>query len=161
MNLNRHMRSVSYMLGCMALLIGLPHTFASPGPSHPSVTIHVAEQFDGHIPREFARGLHARQLPLFMDEFVVHDDQIFDVSWTPPEQGLPSGVVVLFEYRHPHLGEPSTMSIEYEGDVLHPQIARFIVPRTDVARWGPVTAWRVRIRHTGRTIAQQASTNWK
>ena len=155
------MRSAIFALWGTVLLscaMGVPQTAHAATRTR---IVSVTEHFEGEIPHEFGRGIQSRRLPLFMDEVEIEGEQVFQVYWKPPERGLPPGAVVVFEYRHPRLREISSMSIAYDEEVRQDQIARFIVPRKDVGRWGRVTAWRVRILLNQRLLAQQTSETWR
>lgn len=161
MNMSRHTRSAIVALWGTVLLacaMGVPKTAHAATLTR---IVSVTERFEGEIPQEFGRGVQFRRLPLFMDEVEIEGEQVFQVYWQPPERGLPHGAVVVFEYRHPRLRKISSMSIEYDKEVRQDQIARFIVPRNDVGRWGRVTAWRVRILLNQRMLAQQTSDTWR
>ncbi len=162
MNVKRHMRSGCYlMIWGAGLLLCLPGPLNTAEAGNRTTIINVTERFEGRMPRDFGRGVQSRRLPLFMNELEVGEEHIFEVLWRPRAQGVPPGILVHFEYRHPLRRGISKMSIEYDTEVREDQIARFIVPREDVDRWGRVTAWRIRILRDDRLLAQQTSETWK
>ncbi len=155
------MQLIFHIILGAGLLLCMPSAWAESRQAERPVILNITERREGYIPSEFGRGALSRRMPLFMDELDVPEAHIFEALWRPPDGGMPAGVVVLFEYRQPHEEGVSRMFVEYNEEVFKDQIARFVLPGESVRRSGPVTAWRLRIMHSGRTLVQHVAETWR
>lgn len=103
---------------------------------------------------------HAWPERLVSNDYETAVKEVFKVYWTAGEEGLPAGTLVLFEYRQKLSPLIRTLFIRYPFEVKGERCAEFEIGRDALRARGRVVAWRARVTHGGRVLAEQASAEW-
>ncbi|MFH0953414.1 MAG: hypothetical protein V1873_03695 [Verrucomicrobiota bacterium] len=87
--------------------------------------------------------------------------EVYTVYWLPPSRGTPSGTLVTFEYRQERSPDIKFLYIKYPFLAQGERKATFEIAENARRVGGGVTAWRVRVVHGGRLLAEQTSDTWR
>lgn len=85
----------------------------------------------------------------------------FFVDWRTGEGRLPAGVLVTFEFQMERSPRIRTLFIQYPFEVQGRRRATFEVAESVTRQGGRVEAWRVRVVHQGRRLAEKTSESWR
>lgn len=87
--------------------------------------------------------------------------EVYTVLWLPPRDGTPPGTLVTFEYRQKSAPSTKFLFIRYPFAAQGERRAVFEIARDARRVGGPVTAWRARVVHSGRLLAELTSDTWR
>ena len=87
--------------------------------------------------------------------------EVYTVLWLPPRDGTAPGTMVTFEYRQERAPSPKFLFIRYPFVAQGERKAVFEIARDARRVGGPVTAWRARVVHSGRLLAELTSDTWR
>lgn len=137
-------------------------SFPAAGQTTPAYRIdRVETRLEGSATRPLARGLQPRQMPKFMNEAPAIGPYVVDVHWIAPARNTSPDLSVLLEFRQQYTDRIQRKTVNYDQPLTGEQMTRFMVTGAELDRYGPVTAWRVRLVRARRLLAEQASDMWR
>jgi hypothetical protein len=144
-----------FLLASIALACVSPQGIANAS----SIQIQKVTRADGSLPADQV-GLH---LPKFFESEFVDLGEEYKVLWSPGSGVAADTVVVRFEYLQRRAREPQSLEVKYPFDVKERRTTTFSVSKKAYRQGGEITAWRVRILHHGKVVAEQVwpSRAWK
>jgi hypothetical protein len=145
----------------MANLISMAASTTADAKTQNRVRIlRVEHVLDAGAATAWDASLMSSRLPKFADAAAFSPREVFSVSWEPTF-AAPAGTLVTFEYLQEFSRHIQFLFRKYEWPVESEEKATFAIDIGGARPAGRVMAWRARVVHGGRLLAESKSENWR